>query len=98
MLILVGERFDDAHEPLLALLVQELSLGVRRIIENPLSQQGIAMQNVFRPLIRLALPEGKVVGDGKDPARQIPAQSPFPQMPEQREEYLLKNFLSIVHG
>ncbi|MGH9626205.1 MAG: hypothetical protein ACRD4G_17980, partial [Bryobacteraceae bacterium] len=49
-------------------------------------------------LNRRAALQAQIVGDAKEPASQVIARLLPPQMPEQRQKYLLNNLFAVVHG
>jgi hypothetical protein len=93
--IRLRERADDRQQPPSPLCIRYLFFGTRRRIELLFGPLFVTVHPrsvvIPRPLL-----QRKVVSHTKHPSPQICPGFPTLKMPEEREEYFLRHFLSIL--
>jgi hypothetical protein len=82
----------------LALQRQQSLFRVRRRIQFFVSKRSFRVRLALRLAIDVALLQGEVMRYTENPAAKVSARFPKLQVPKERQEDFLGNFLSVKHG
>jgi hypothetical protein len=81
----------------LSLTEGELLFRVRRVIKLSLRDRPVVYRDLAQPLLCVAVLQGKVMSDPKDPSAKTLSRSPELKMPEKGQKCFLNDFFGVMH-
>src|SRR5215468_2806734 len=98
MTVPVRQSLDNSEQPMSALKVQKVFLGIQAGIETEINRLlSKRLQRMYFSVFVLTL-DSEAMRNKKNPAFDIGSGFPGLQMPEQGKKHLLNNVLGIVHA